>query len=384
MAQPAATINAPEPQSERPWERPPEAPEYLARSDYGFVSKGRAVGCSPEELVSTVAARGVPEIELAWTPETPQPVSPEELPLLLAAFKKRAVKEARKALYWGAGFLAFGVGLALLLGARDMIFRNFFFVIGAVAAAGGVLELYRARRYTQEDARRDAERARFAQWLKAQHVTIYTICLCAIIIVVLVAQFLAGEKESVIAAGLVKPAVWQGQYWRLLTCTLLHVNFTHFWMNILGLYELGRVVEQFTHRAYVPVVFLFSAVCGSVFSLILYPNTTSVGSSGGLMGLLGLMTAAAYLRPQKFPQGYFKLLLEAIGFVALLGLVGFAFIDNAAHLGGLVGGVFLGWLFLRRGPAGDPRSAARAHALGVACLIITGLIAALAVSRMLR
>lgn len=380
MAQPTATINAPEPGSERPWELPPPAPDKLVGRDYGFVANGREVGCSPEELAREVARRGVPEIEFVWTPETPRPVFPEELPMLAASFKRRAVKEARKGVYWGAGFLALGVSLALMLGARNMIFRNFFFVIGAVASLGGVLELYRARHYTQEDARRDAARARFFKWLKERQVTPYTVCLVSVIVLVLMAQFLTGEKESVGAAGLVKPAVWQGQYWRLLTCTLLHVNFMHFWMNILALIELGRLVERLTHSAYVPVVFLFSAVCGSVFSLILYPNTTSVGSSGGLMGLLGLMTAAAYLHPQKFPQGYFKLLLEAIGFVGLLGLVGFAFIDNAAHLGGLVGGLSLGWLFLRHGP----RSSARVHAVGVACLIITGLIGALAVSRMLR
>ena len=62
---------------------------------------------------------------------------------------------------------------------------------------------------------------------------------------------------------------------------------------------------------------------GSV-SLVLYPNTTSAGASGGLMGLLGFITVAAYVDREKYPPKYLKHLIEGICFVALPGVAGFA------------------------------------------------------------
>jgi membrane associated rhomboid family serine protease len=373
------------PRTEREWETPGRLPGRLPDCDYGFVTGGQAVGCTPEELIARVAERGVPQIKLVWTPENAAPVFPEKVPWLVAAFRLRAVRAARKEVYWGAGFLAFGTLLALIFRDWALLYRNFFSVLGAVALAGGVWELKRGKSYSPEDAEADAAGARFAAWLKAQRVGAYTKYLAACIIAVGAAQVFAGEGQSIKAAGLVKPAVWDGQVWRLLTCTLMHANFYHFWMNFLALIQLSRLVESMTRRTYVPAVFLLSAFCGSVFSLLLYPHTTSVGASGGLMGLMGFMTVDAHFDRGKYPPKYLKRLAEAIGFVALLGLFGFAFIDNAAHLGGLCGGALLGLLFLR--PAGDDRrrkAESLLTPLAVASLVLLALIAVVGVWQILK
>jgi membrane associated rhomboid family serine protease len=368
---------------EHEWELPDRILDKPAGYDYGYMTDEKATGCSQEELISKVVKRGIADIDLVWTPETPHPVLPEKVPLLISAFKKRAGKEARKAIYWGAGLLIFGLILALAFNDKKLLYRNLFSILGAVALLEGLWQLYSLRNYSLEDVESEASSARFADWIKSRSITGYTAAIASCIILVGLAQVITGEKQSILAVGLVKAEVWRGQWWRLFTCTLMHVNFTHFWMNFLALLEFARIIEQTIQRAYMPLVFLLSALSGSVFSLLLYPNTTSVGASGGLMGLLGFMTMAVYFNHEKYPPKYFRRLIEAIIFVGLLGVVGFAFIDNAAHLGGLLGGLTVGWIFLRRVSKGE-RGTLRVglSLMGIISLVLIGLITAAALWHM--
>jgi membrane associated rhomboid family serine protease len=105
-------------------------------------------------------------------------------------------------------------------------------------------------------------------------------------------------------------------------------------------------------------VFLFSALCASAFSLYLTP-TTSVGASGGIMGLIGFLAVIGLRRRHVVPRGFLRSIALSIAFTAATGLVAYHFIDNAAHLGGLVGGLMLGAVYvqsqrLRQGTAQPP------------------------------
>ena len=227
----------------------------------------------------------------------------------------------------------------------------------------------------------DASSARFTSWLKNKGISAYTFTLAACIVVVGVVQVLVGD--SIEAAGLVKPAVRNGEIWRLFTATLMHANFTHFWMNFLALLHFSKIVEQTVQRAFVPLVFLLTGALGSVFSVLLYPNTTSIGASGGLMGLLGFITIASYFDRTRYPPKYLRQMIEAIVLVGALGVFGFAFIDNAAHLGGLGGGLLLGRFLLSKNAQ---RIKAQENFLkfgAPAALLTLGFIAAIAVYRML-
>lgn len=182
-----------------------------------------------------------------------------------------------------------------------------------------------------------------------------------------------------------KSAVWDGEIWRLFTCVTLHVNFMHIWINGQALIGLGKMIESLTHPAYLGVVFLPSALCGSIFSLLLMPNATSVGASGGLMGLVGFLAVLGYRRKEVLPSGFLKSILMNICFMGVIGLFGFAIIDNAAHLGGLVAGVVCGRILIKKAEGGNLANASGlVRRLGLASLLAVAVISLFSIITILK
>ena len=147
-------------------------------------------------------------------------------------------------------------------------------------------------------------------------------------------------------AGLAKDAVSDGELWRLLTAELLHGHPLHLLFNFLALLAVGRLVEMHGHPLYVPTVFLLSALSASVFSLYFSAAPLSVGASGGIMGLIGFLAVVGLRRRHVLPRGFLKSIALSIALTAATGLVAHHFIDNAAHAGGLLGGLMLGIVYV--------------------------------------
>lgn len=326
------------------WEFVGQVPAKLATSDYGYVDKGRTFCVTRDQLIEAI--RQNPAITYVWTPDTSEPVSPFTVPFLLDVARENLRKQARNAILIGVALVLFAFLIAIVLHRWSLVYRNLFFVFGAVALTEGIWQYARLRSYSPEEAASDISTARFTNWIEKKSISGYTFTIAGCIVVVAIAQSLS--NFSIEAAGLVKPAVRNGQFWRLFTAMLMHVDIAHFLMNLLALVTLAKIVERTVQRACVPLVFILTGALGNVFSVLLYPNVSSVGASGGLMGLLGFITIAAHFDRSKYPPRYFRLMIQAIISVGLLGLFGFAFIDNAGHFGGLVGGLLLGWLCFRK------------------------------------
>jgi membrane associated rhomboid family serine protease len=303
----------------------------------------------------------------------------------LDEYKRKSRKDAISAILWGSGLIS----LHIILLVSDVIsfsdlFRSLLFIIGVVGFAGGIWEYYQARRLTVEDLTKHNEAQEFTKSIEKTPI-ICTKAVLACLIVVAVLQLIVGDKDSIQAAGLVKSAVWEGEIWRLFTCATLHVNFMHIWMNGQALIGLGRMIESLTHWAYLAIVFLPSALCGSIFSLLLMPNTTSVGASGGLMGLVGFLAVLGYRRKEILPSGFFKSILINICFIGVIGLVGFAVIDNAAHLGGLLAGVACGGILIKKDANVNLANVSRlVEGLGLASLLAITLISLFSIMMILE
>jgi len=185
-----------------------------------------------------------------------------------------------------------------------------------------------------------------------------------------------------------KRAVADGEYYRLWTVTLVHdpSNLLHLFFNMYALYICGPLVEQLYGSRLFVAFYLLCAAAGSVASFVVGSNVPSVGASGAIFGLFGLLLAASRAHhPVLDRRG--RSLVGQIGMLIVLDLVlGFAMgarIDNAAHVGGLVAGLWLGVLIVPgrvptlrsmwRRPAGQEASTLPAFALpalGVGALVL--------------
>jgi len=144
--------------------------------------------------------------------------------------------------------------------------------------------------------------------------------------------------------------VLQGQLYRLLTVTLLHSEDpTFFWLhlffNMYALYLVGPVAEQVWGRRWFLAFYLLTAAGASTASVVI-SGVPAVGASGAIFGVLGVLLAGTRVhRPVLDVRS--RSLVGQLGFWVVLNLgLGFAFgggmIDNSAHIGGLVSGMWLG------------------------------------------
>jgi membrane associated rhomboid family serine protease len=141
-----------------------------------------------------------------------------------------------------------------------------------------------------------------------------------------------------------KALVAAGEYWRLWTVTLVHGDIIHLAFNMYALWIVGPLVERWYGQIRFLVFYLACAATGSVASFVFGGAGVSVGASGAIFGMFGVIAAASWIH--KPVDSYARAIAMQIGILILINLAfGFASggaIDNAAHIGGLLGGLWLG------------------------------------------
>jgi rhomboid protease GluP len=149
-----------------------------------------------------------------------------------------------------------------------------------------------------------------------------------------------------------KHAVQAGEYWRLLTVTLIHGSLIHLGFNMYALYIIGPLAEALYGRAAYVAIYLLAALGGSIASYLLNVSP-AVGASGAIFGLFGLVFVSVYVhKPALARQA--RAMTSQIGMLIVLNLfLGFVIpgIDYMAHIGGLITGGWLGFVIPPRGAA---------------------------------
>ena len=328
-----------------PWERPELFSPRPADPPFGYIVRGVRQGCTREELVARCRA-GVPHVDLVWVPEYPRLLPPAEVPWLLDAVRRRLEENLRYNVKNGLGQLLIWTVAGVALRMPPPLLAIIVTMMGVLPVVQPLWGLWRLRRDPDGYAREQAGILRYQMWLGTRRATA-TVALGACLVLVGLAQLYAGIDPGIGAAGLVKPLVREGQAWRLLTAPLLHGHLIHFAFNFFALMALGRLIEMHGHPLYLPTVFLFSALCGGVMSFY-FTEATSVGASGGILGMVGFLAVIGLRRRHVVPRGFLKSMAVSVALTAGTGLVAHQYIDNAAHAGGFLGGLMLGAVYVTR------------------------------------
>jgi membrane associated rhomboid family serine protease/Flp pilus assembly protein TadD len=170
------------------------------------------------------------------------------------------------------------------------------------------------------------------------------------------------------------PLTLSGDWWRLATYMFLHGDVIHIAMNLWCLWNLGPLCESLYGRWTFATVYVITGFAGGLASVAWNPQVLSVGASGAVFGLAGALIASFYLDEFSASGIAIKSTLSSLlffaGFNLFFGSM-FPGIDNACHIGGLVGGLILGGLIALIAP-GQEKVARRVGVLAVVALLIAG------------
>jgi len=166
-----------------------------------------------------------------------------------------------------------------------------------------------------------------------------------------------------------------GQWWRLFTCTFLHIGLIHILFNMFVLWDIGRFMERLLGRAGFATIYVLSGLAGSILSMWWNPHIVSAGASGAIFGLYGGLIGHLLAGSRDIPADVAKKLrTNALMFLGYNLVWGFTSrgVDMAGHLGGLLGGLACGFamtkLLHREGREATARVALRTLLAGLAML----------------
>ena len=143
--------------------------------------------------------------------------------------------------------------------------------------------------------------------------------------------------------------VAEGEWYRLITAGFLHAGITHLLFNLMALYTLGTPFEALFGRTRYALLLFVSLLAGSLASITFNAeNQVSVGASGAIFGLFG---ALLVMRKRLGADLRSTLTLLAINAVIAIAVPN---IDWRAHLGGLLGGALISFLYRALPPQRAP------------------------------
>lgn len=133
--------------------------------------------------------------------------------------------------------------------------------------------------------------------------------------------------------------VRSGQVYRLVTGMFMHGSIWHLLCNMYSLYVIGCATENYFGKKKFLLIYLVSGIIGSMFSCI-FNTGWSLGASGAIFGLMGALCYFGYFYRLYMGKALYSEIIPVIILNLALSLI-VSNIDFYAHIGGLIGGVFI-------------------------------------------
>ncbi len=139
----------------------------------------------------------------------------------------------------------------------------------------------------------------------------------------------------------------RGDWWRLFSAMFLHIGIIHLAFNMWVLWDVGRHVERMLGSTGFVLTYVTAGLVGGFASSFAHPDVVSAGASGAVFGVFGALVGFWLRQRPSLTGAELKKASKGVGMLIVYNVIfGFSVegIDNAAHLGGLVGGFVCGVL----------------------------------------
>ncbi|RLE76256.1 MAG: rhomboid family intramembrane serine protease [Thermoprotei archaeon] len=137
--------------------------------------------------------------------------------------------------------------------------------------------------------------------------------------------------------------IFYGWYWQMITSLFVHANLLHLTFNMIYLYAIGQRIEKKYGPAFLVFAFLASGLAGNCLSLLWGPSMVTVGASGGV---LGLAAVEIMIGRRLAGRGTGSGLLTIFSLFLINSIM--PSVDILGHLGGIICGSLIGYLYSRR------------------------------------
>ena len=214
---------------------------------------------------------------------------------------------------------------------------------------------------------------RFVKNMNKKDKPLVSYILIAVNIIIFALMYLIGngseDSQTLINFGANMGALTKnGEYFRLISCAFLHIGVLHLVCNMYSIYAVGPTVEYFYGKLKFIFIYFYSAIIASLFVLIFQGDgVVTAGASGAIFGLMGALLYFGYSY-----RGYMgnRAISSVVSVIIINLFIGFTTpgISNAAHIGGLIGGLAMSYML---GANVDDKKTVKINGI-IITLILTG------------